>query len=910
MSDTDPNKKAAEALLTELTTRIVIQPLPYQHGIESKALISLYSVFGTTRKIILDNPGCEAFARLATDMLNLTLRPVTAKWDRLNEQGALESRDGGDAFRIDLADVQKKLLETAEELHVMAYGKPGTINLVEHPLTEKQLDTLIDTSIPYGIPDKDQVDECIKDRVAPAGLLEKEKSDFGTSKINEDENRDIEKRRKKLRKAKRTDVPEDGENAIGLAFSGGGIRSATFCLGVTQVLADKKLLPDVDFLSSVSGGGYTASFITRHLGDGGDVADLAGPTGPDPKPIRYLRQRAKFLMASDLWDTVGMVTSTVMGMLLHWLAPISILALLALLGGVAFFKINDDCWATLSCGAGGIVLLSGLTYFGTLRYARAKVSSVAGWIFAIFTVVAVTVLVAWLADFLYRTLLTNSCCDGTWPDLPTLWKSFTGSCIWTKVGLSGGLSVGAISALVPIVLRYLPVIRKPKHRLALNKIALTLAGLILPVLGFALFLFLCGVSRVDDVNLFGARLCGGGFGLLLWFVGISIVIAYTILNINHTGPHRLYRRGLCKTFIGKKDNEAPIVELSKINTGDSAHAPYHLLNATANLPQGKSQGLRERKADFFLFSKYWMGSPVLGYRPTKEWKMNGQDADLATAMATSGAAFSSNMGLASIPPLRALLTALNVRLGFWIRRPQRNGLPIVGRHPSFGCLLREMTGFGMNENKAWVNVSDGGHIENLATYELLRRRCKFIVCVDGEADPKFTFHGLMTLIRHAQLDHGVRIDPKLDDIRPNSESGYSRTHYHLCRIHYPEKGPNGEKLTGLLLYIKLSVTGNESELIRRYRKTHPAFPHQTTLDQFFDEEQFEAYRQLGVHVAEGLFSRCLMRMPEELIKPSEKEAEKQRTKVEEFNPASTKDWFRRLAANLLLPELEERPLKR
>jgi len=58
--------------------------------------------------------------------------------------------------------------------------------------------------------------------------------------------------------------------------------------------------------------------------------------------------------------------------------------------------------------------------------------------------------------------------------------------------------------------------------------------------------------------------------------------------------------------------------------------------------------------------------------------------------------------------------------------------------------------------------------------------------------------------------------------------------------------------------MKLSVTGNESEMIWRYRINHPDFPHQTTLDQFFDEEQFEVYRQLGVHVADGLFLPALM----------------------------------------------------
>ena len=54
------------------------------------------------------------------------------------------------------------------------------------------------------------------------------------------------------------------------------------------------------------------------------------------------------------------------------------------------------------------------------------------------------------------------------------------------------------------------------------------------------------------------------------------------------------------------------------------------------------------------------------------------------------------------------------------------------------------------------------------------------------------------------------------------------------------------------------MTGNEPELIKRYRINHPEFPHQSTLDQFFDEEQFEAYHQLGVHIADGLFSRALM----------------------------------------------------
>jgi hypothetical protein len=99
----------------------------------------------------------------------------------------------------------------------------------------------------------------------------------------------------------------------------------------------------------------------------------------------------------------------------------------------------------------------------------------------------------------------------------------------------------------------------------------------------------------------------------------------------------------------------------------------------------------------------------------------------------------------------------------------------------------------------------------------------------------------------------------------------------LCRVRYPAQGgmPAG---TGLILYLKLSVTGNEPELIRRYRILNADFPHQTTLDQFFDEEQFECYRRLGVHVAEGLFSRALLG---------------------DVDPKSVPAWFRELARNLL-----------
>jgi hypothetical protein len=296
-----------------------------------------------------------------------------------------------------------------------------------------------------------------------------------------------------------------------------------------------------------------------------------------------------------------------------------------------------------------------------------------------------------------------------------------------------------------------------------------------------------------------------------------------------------------------------------------------------NLPSSTSPVLRDRKGDFFLFSKRWTGSAAVGYFPTNQWWTNGRPLDLATVMAVSGAAATPRMGMASLPSLSALMTLLNIRLGFWLANPKKMTFGPAG----FLCLLREMTGLGMSATSRWLNLSDGGHIENMGVYELLRRRCKFIVCVDGEADPQSTFQGQLTLVRHAQIDLGIRIEPRLDDMRRDPKSPFSRSHAQLFRILYPETKDGRAEGIGLMLYLKLSLTGNEAELLKRYRTLHPDFPHQSTLDQFYDEEQFEAYRQLGVHVAEGTFSPALMtRQPD---------------------PTDLSGWFRQLADNMLEP---------
>jgi hypothetical protein len=152
-------------------------------------------------------------------------------------------------------------------------------------------------------------------------------------------------------------------------------------------------------------------------------------------------------------------------------------------------------------------------------------------------------------------------------------------------------------------------------------------------------------------------------------------------------------------------------------------------------------------------------------------------------------------------------------------------------------LIAELFG-GANDKSRFVMVSDGGHFENLAAYELIRRRCRVVVISDGECDPKLTFEGLGTLIRMCEVDFHVTIAIDVTEIHGGTKRCAVGT------IHYGED--DGEK--GTLVYLKASMTGNEDTPVRQYKASHPTFPHETTGDQFYGEDQFESYRELGREV--------------------------------------------------------------
>ena len=289
---------------------------------------------------------------------------------------------------------------------------------------------------------------------------------------------------------------------------------------------------------------------------------------------------------------------------------------------------------------------------------------------------------------------------------------------------------------------------------------------------------------------------------------------------------------------------------------NQAEKPYRgpqlIINTALNLLAGDELAWQERRAASFVLTPEYCGSKSTGFRRLTDDEV--KTLTLGTAITLSGAAVSPNMGYHSSPPVTALLTVVNARLGGWVQNPRAGALRNQG--PGLGLLhlFKEM--FGRTNARSWhVYLSDGGHFENLGVYELVRRRCKYIVACDAGADPNGTFDDLGNLIRKCRTDFGIRIRIDASPLRRKPGESFSRWHCAIGEIRYQDVDP--EAAAGVLVYIKSSLTGDEPSDILQFHGQHPEFPHHPTSDQFFNESKFESYRALGMHVARSVFREAI-----------------------------------------------------
>jgi len=257
---------------------------------------------------------------------------------------------------------------------------------------------------------------------------------------------------------------------------------------------------------------------------------------------------------------------------------------------------------------------------------------------------------------------------------------------------------------------------------------------------------------------------------------------------------------------------------------------------------------------------------------------------LGSWIAISGAAFSTGLGQRTGSGYSFLTGFFNVRLGYWwdstISPFSRKGPQALGFRewlgyaaaavfPAQGYLLDEFLArfHGPSARQLW-NLTDGGHFENTGVYELIRRRVRFIVLCDCGEDHTYLFEDVANLVRKARIDFNAEITflqrTELDQLmeketaklfgdladfrsRPNDRCPHQAA---LARIVYLD----GSAPPSHLLLLKPSLRGDEPADLLDYQAKQPQFPQQSTMDQFFDEAQWESYRRLGELIAERVFA--------------------------------------------------------
>ncbi len=370
--------------------------------------------------------------------------------------------------------------------------------------------------------------------------------------------------------------------------------------------------------------------------------------------------------------------------------------------------------------------------------------------------------------------------------------------------------------------------------------------------------------------------------------------------INLSSLQSFYAARLIRTYLGASNGErfngdAKHLSAAEPLPGDNlpfadlyaadklkTWAPLHLVNVTLNKTIDPAEQLvqRDRKGQPMAVMPYGFG--IDGSKPNL-FKPQGGKLPLNPAMhlgdwvGTSGAAFSTGIGRETTLGMSLLMGSANVRLGVWWASgvheheppPWWNLLAWAGR--GLGIVFRTQTYLGYEFTarfyglrRRWQYLSDGGHFENTALYELLRRERKvgFILASDNGADPGYRFDDLANLIRLARIDLRTEVSV-VSDFR--SAKLLPRVFGTTAQFSADGSQPNpaalllrAQALPGddgispppcWIVLLKPSKQSGAAADVLQYAKTHPDFPQEPTADQFFDEAQWESYRSLGQHIA-------------------------------------------------------------
>jgi hypothetical protein len=746
-----------------------------------------------------------------------------------------------------------------------------------------------------------------------------------------------------------------------LAVSGGGIRSASFALGVIQTFLNQQPgnVPDespercfdrFDYMSTVSGGGYigsTVSWLKHHFYKDGvwrrflGAADLGarsaefqpqkqkGTGGSRFTWLDYFRQHGNYLKPSSM-STMSLIGVAMRGTLLTLCVYTAMLAAVLWsmqVGGIlpmtgdratewALHPQRIESWLLfLGLNVTGAFLLFGVaSWLGSiptraamflgalppigfvvlgvalLRDANGHFSIHRDGLYWRWPVSACALLTAgaclillWWARTDYEQARDGSHVVHKWQyRVRIIYQQMLGPLLTALILLAamwsvpyafdfiqskiGGLSAGVSSSVLGVfgAIYQFVVGRDKKSSSSLFSTIRILITATLLVYGILLVAY-------SVVYFNGEKTAPIGSWSAPWLalVGFAGVIAGFIVNANYIGIGRMYRDRLMELFMPDIDairenqwrraGHADQFDLVKLVDGaGKPQRPMHLVNCNVVMVGAKQDRFRGRGGDSFLLSQLYCGSSATGWIETGN--LGDGHFTLATAVAASGAAASPHAGVAGRgitrnPLVSLLLSLTNVRLGYWVRNPKVSKKPRT-LHKWFPPNLlapgirQGLFGSGTTENAFFIELTDGGHFDNTGIYELIRRRLKVIVLSQASQDESFAMEDLANTIQRVRVDFGVHIrfideTYPLDVLRPQSLGAAVKRGWAVGTIKYP-----GTKEPGVILYLQATpIAGLNADTVSYWRR-NVEFPNQTTADQFFDEEQLEAYRELGMAIAQ------------------------------------------------------------
>ncbi len=795
---------------------------------------------------------------------------------------------------------------------------------------------------------------------------------------------------------------------IGLAISGGGVRSATFGLGLLRGMAqsptgppapspaaagsasnaasDTALLGRLDYLSTVSGGGYVGAMYGRLVDTYGVARALELMAGSRSTVLGWLRRNGRYLTPAGSRD-IGIAVVTY---LRAWLAIHTEFMFACILLGLvvvtphlwqhSFQQLDPQAWEpwytpwwVFAASLWGALAPGAIAGYWAARDAPNPGSRHAalGWKDGIF-VLLLAVVAWWLVRTLHAQGALNPLRNGlSWPGIGALalvsvvvgqlsalvWLALDpephalkvarlrnrltralrvvmlasaalaaagaldrlswwfleefqsgNAWLWRGVGV-GSLSIIVLRALVQPLQKMAADSTNGKKNAWLPRLLNigSMLGLLALVTAWMVLLqwFVFAPETFEALRAVPAWMRAGML-FAVWAIWILLSAANTQMA-NTSSLHSFYRARLTRAYLAVGNPERQLADtngvradVTRVVDGDDTAllcyrpelrgGPIHLVNACLNQTRDDSSGLYNADRKGTLVTASWRGFEV-GTREFISLKEGHDAGTLGRWVAVSGAAASPGAGSYTSRGLALLLYFLGVRLGHWMQAPGERVQLRWGSALGWRLLTKPMmlaseasaTFFGVE--RPWWYLSDGGHFENTGVYPLLKRELDFIILSDAGADALYEFGDLENLVRKARIDFGAEIDfytreeaaklfslhsPELTVLSPEDMgNSHSSRGVLLARIRYRERpGPadrHGQPTTvrpeGTLLVVKPNLHDALDVDLLAYAQKHPAFPHESTGDQSFDEAQWESYHRLGEDFGRAMQASWLAQLP-------------------------------------------------